>query len=219
MSIAAYEQRLQALEMAVADLRSQQSARQVDRTSGPTDDLTPDADQPLVPAVPPKHLSRLRARLSCVQPGPRNLGLSPPNGLRCSLGKPVSNHDWYELTEGPSLLQGDLLRDCPVFGVSDSFSWPPGAAADIEVEAKVFDLVVMTQSCDLENEKCVFGFVRRIANTSARPLARYFLRFGLPHDARARAGGGRHVTVRGCPNCNDANAAGVSGMSTSLAVR
>ena len=65
----------------------------------------------------------------------------------------MNNQDWYDLTEGPSLLQGDLLRDCPVFAVSDSLSWPPGAAADIEVEAKVFDLVVMTQSCDLENEK------------------------------------------------------------------
>mgnify|MGYP000950512105 CR=1 FL=1 len=51
----------------------------------------------------------------------------------------MNNQDWYELAEGPSLLQGDLLRDCPVFAVSDSLSWPPGAAADIEVEAKVFD--------------------------------------------------------------------------------
>jgi hypothetical protein len=65
----------------------------------------------------------------------------------------MSNQDWYELAEGPSLLQGDLLRDCPVFAVSGSLSWPPGATGDIEVEAKVFDLVVMTQSCDLENEK------------------------------------------------------------------
>ena len=65
----------------------------------------------------------------------------------------MSNHDWYELTEGPSLLQGDLLSDCPVFAVSGSLSWPPGVGTDIEVEAKVFDLVVMTQSCDLENEK------------------------------------------------------------------
>jgi hypothetical protein len=65
----------------------------------------------------------------------------------------MSNHDWYELTEGSSLLQGDLLKDCPVFAVTGSLSWPPGPAADFEIEAKVFDLVVMTQSCDLENEK------------------------------------------------------------------
>lgn len=65
----------------------------------------------------------------------------------------MNNHDWYELTEGPALLQGDLLRECPVFAVADSLSWPPGTAGDIEIEARVFDLVVMTQSCDLENEK------------------------------------------------------------------
>jgi len=35
----------------------------------------------------------------------------------------MSNHDWYELTEGPALTQGDLLRECPVFAVADSLSW------------------------------------------------------------------------------------------------
>jgi len=65
----------------------------------------------------------------------------------------MSNHDWYELAEDESLLQGDILRDCPVVAVSGSLPWPLGAAPDIEVEAKIFDLVVMTQSCDLENEK------------------------------------------------------------------
>lgn len=65
----------------------------------------------------------------------------------------MSNHDWYDVTEGDSLLQGDILRDCPVFAVSGSLSWPLETAADIEIVAKVFDLVVMTQSCDLENDK------------------------------------------------------------------
>ena len=65
----------------------------------------------------------------------------------------MSNHDWYELAEDESLLQGDILRDCPVVAVSGSLPWPLGAAPDIEVEAKIFDLVVMTQSRDLENEK------------------------------------------------------------------
>ncbi len=65
----------------------------------------------------------------------------------------MNNHDWFDLTEGPTLLQGDLLKDCPVFAISGSPSWPPAAATDIEIEAKVFGLVVMTQSCDLENEK------------------------------------------------------------------
>jgi hypothetical protein len=87
VSITAYEQRLQALEAVVADLRSKQSAREVDRTCGVTDDLIPDVDQPLVPAVPPKQSSRLRARLSCVQPGPRSLGLSQAEWAALNLGE------------------------------------------------------------------------------------------------------------------------------------
>jgi hypothetical protein len=87
VSIAAYEQRLQVLEAAVADLRSQQSAREAGRTGGPTDDLTSDVDQPLIPAVPPKQLSRLRAKLCCVQPGPRNLGLSQAEWTALNLGE------------------------------------------------------------------------------------------------------------------------------------
>ena len=76
MSMATYEQRLQALEAAVADLRSQQSALQTDRSGGPLDGLPPDAEQPLVPGVPPKNAVQLRARLASVEPAPRGLGLS-----------------------------------------------------------------------------------------------------------------------------------------------
>lgn len=65
----------------------------------------------------------------------------------------MNDEDWYELTEGGLLLQGNILMNCPVFSVAGPLSWPLSADAEIEVEAKVFDLVVMTQSCDLENEK------------------------------------------------------------------
>jgi len=76
MSMATYEQRLQALEAAVADLRSQQSARQTDRSGGPLDGLPPGAEQPLVPGVRPKNVMRLRGRLAGVEPAPQGLGLS-----------------------------------------------------------------------------------------------------------------------------------------------
>jgi type II secretory pathway pseudopilin PulG len=76
MSMATYEQRLQALEAAIADLRSEQSARQTDRSAAPLDGLPPGAEQPLVPGVPPKNAMRLRARLTSVEPAPRGLGLS-----------------------------------------------------------------------------------------------------------------------------------------------
>jgi len=65
----------------------------------------------------------------------------------------MNDQDWCELTRGESLLQGDILMDCPILSVLGRFHWPLSADAEIEVEAKVFDLVVMTQSCDLENEK------------------------------------------------------------------
>jgi len=76
VSIAAYEQRLEALEAAVAGLKSRESAREPDRDCGTTGGLTRDVEQPLVPAVPPKQLTRLRARVACVSQGPRSLGLS-----------------------------------------------------------------------------------------------------------------------------------------------
>jgi len=76
MSTVTHEQRLQALEAAIADLRSQQSTGQTDRSDGPLDGLPHDAEQPLVPGVPPKNAMRLRAKLASVGPAPRGLGLS-----------------------------------------------------------------------------------------------------------------------------------------------
>ena len=87
VSIASYEQRLQVLEAAVADLRSQQSAPEVERTCRLTGDVIPDVDQPLVPAVPPKRSLRLRAKLSCVQLGPLNLGLSQAEWAALNCGE------------------------------------------------------------------------------------------------------------------------------------
>ena len=77
MSTAAYEQRIQALEAVVADLRSQQSAREADRTRATHGDSAPEVEQPLVPAVPPKQWQRLRARVAGVHDGPRDFALSP----------------------------------------------------------------------------------------------------------------------------------------------
>lgn len=87
MSITAYEQRLQALEAGVADLRSQLLADEAGRTGEPTDGLAPNVEQPLAPAVPPRQGSRLRARISCVHPGPRGLGLSQAEWVALSLGE------------------------------------------------------------------------------------------------------------------------------------
>ena len=87
MSIATHEQRLQVLEAAVADLRSQQPAHDAGRTGEPTDGVMPNVEQPLIPAVPPKHRSRLRGKLSCVHPGPRSFGLSQAEWVALNIGE------------------------------------------------------------------------------------------------------------------------------------
>jgi hypothetical protein len=77
MSMATYEQRLQALEAAVADLRSQQSARETSSSGASLDHLPRDAEQPLIPGLPPKTAVGLRAKLTGVEHAPQGLGLSP----------------------------------------------------------------------------------------------------------------------------------------------
>ena len=64
----------------------------------------------------------------------------------------MSQESWYEIAQGGSLLQGDLISGCPVSRISREWSLPlnwENIAADIVAA----DLVVMTQSCDLENNK------------------------------------------------------------------
>lgn len=65
----------------------------------------------------------------------------------------MSEGDWYEVTEGPKLRQGDLLSRCPVITTVGEMRWPVAPDADVDVDFVELGLVVMTQSCDLENEK------------------------------------------------------------------
>jgi hypothetical protein len=61
--------------------------------------------------------------------------------------------DWFEVTIGERLLQGDILLGSPTFGVARDLQWPLPAGAEIGLNVSVYDVVVMTQSCDLDNEK------------------------------------------------------------------
>jgi hypothetical protein len=65
----------------------------------------------------------------------------------------MSEKDWYESVSGDAILQGDILLRCPVFLLMGVAQWPLTAGAEMRVRAKVVDLVVMTQSCDLANDK------------------------------------------------------------------
>src|ERR671924_2419855 len=61
--------------------------------------------------------------------------------------------DWYEVTQGSELLQGDLLRQCPIPRVRGLEHWPLRAGQPLEVDIDQEDVVVMSQSCDLANDK------------------------------------------------------------------
>lgn len=65
----------------------------------------------------------------------------------------MSEADWYEVADGPEILQGDVLIHCPVFAVDRDLPWPFVATSEVGIRVKIIDLVVMTQSCDLLNEK------------------------------------------------------------------
>ncbi len=64
----------------------------------------------------------------------------------------VSNFPWYEVVEGAALEQGDILRACPIMTPIPELSFP---IADNEtlIDVQYFDVIVMTQSCDLVNDK------------------------------------------------------------------
>lgn len=61
--------------------------------------------------------------------------------------------DWYDVTQGSELLQGDLLRDCPIPRVRGLEHWPLRAGQPLEVDIDREDVVIVSQSCDLANDK------------------------------------------------------------------
>ena len=75
--------------------------------------------------------------------------------LRSEPGE-VSAYNWYEVGSWPE--QGDLLPDCPVLVLPSSlidtlFEAKEGDALGSHLEVQIADLIVMSQSCDLANNK------------------------------------------------------------------
>jgi hypothetical protein len=60
----------------------------------------------------------------------------------------MKNYLWYEVVSGEDdLMQGDFIKDCPVV-------IPPSEISDdIEVRIINYDVVIMSQSCDLVQRK------------------------------------------------------------------
>jgi hypothetical protein len=61
---------------------------------------------------------------------------------------------WWEAVTGPELNQGDFLPGCVVPLIPEEFA--PSDEKVEEFEGQWFDLIVVTQSCDLENDKVPF---------------------------------------------------------------
>lgn len=66
----------------------------------------------------------------------------------------ADNYPWYTLVEGPDLLQGDFLDQCPILVPPDDFEIPRREEpVEIKVGVRPYNVVVMSHSCDLEQDK------------------------------------------------------------------
>lgn len=65
----------------------------------------------------------------------------------------TTDPSWYEVVNGQELLQGDLLPSCPVFIPTQKPVWPIVPGSQVPLEARKFEVIILTQSCDLVNEK------------------------------------------------------------------
>ena len=92
----------------------------------------------------------------------------------------MSEADWYEVVHGAELRQGDLLTDCPVFTLSVDAGYPLPPDYEPMVLAESYDLVILTQSCDLDNDK--------VEEVLLAPFAAW--------DETVRAGADRNPTLR-----------------------
>lgn len=61
-------------------------------------------------------------------------------------------YPWYEVVEGDTLEQGDILKACPVIVPVSDLPFPVPEDDDVPGDLLFFDAIIMTQSCDLENE-------------------------------------------------------------------
>ena len=61
--------------------------------------------------------------------------------------------EWYQFADGGLLRQCDILRGCPVIRVAGKLEWPIDTSVPVPIKFDKYDLIVLTQSCDLDNDK------------------------------------------------------------------
>jgi hypothetical protein len=76
------------------------------------------------------------------------------------------------------LSQGDLIDDCPLITIR---SWPPDAGANVLSESWTIRVVVLTQACDLAQDKTTRVVVAPI-HAAAQLVARNILKAGAIRD-------------------------------------
>lgn len=64
----------------------------------------------------------------------------------------AETYPWFQAAEGGDLEQGDILQQFPVIAPPSDLTFPI-VESDISVTLRTFDVIVMTQSCDLANDK------------------------------------------------------------------
>lgn len=64
----------------------------------------------------------------------------------------ANRYPWYEVVASGKIEQGDILLSCPVIALAPELTFPINDT-DLTIDIKTFDVVVITQSCDLENDK------------------------------------------------------------------
>jgi hypothetical protein len=83
----------------------------------------------------------------------------------------TSNYPWYRVYKGDELAQGDIFEKCPVFLPPDGI---PENAVTSEFTYGKLDLIVISQSCDLEKgrEKVEQVSLCVVISKSKEPLIR-----------------------------------------------
>lgn len=61
--------------------------------------------------------------------------------------------EWYEVTNGATLRQCDIIRGCPVIRLDGKLQWPVEPSMRLPIRIEKYDSIILTQSCDLENRK------------------------------------------------------------------
>lgn len=162
----------------IADLRRQLAAAvrriaDLERRVGESSDELSDVAPPL-----PVLVARLTGTVGTVRGASHLSCLSIDETATLLAGARMSD-DWYAVVDGAGLEQGDILPRCPVYQLAElPFPIPNGYAPTIDIV--VYDLIVMSQSCDLLNDKVETVLLAQVegwpafvaANATANPFVK-----------------------------------------------